>query len=50
MMSDLRSVLNERVAELSQMDQSDLEDMLHVLERTYIHALIEQGLRGVSQS
>ena len=48
-MSDLRVLLDERIADLSVMPLDDLNDLLHMLERTYIHALIEKGLRGVSR-
>jgi hypothetical protein len=49
MRSDIQTVLDDRVAVLSEMPSDDLDHLLHVLERTYIHALIEKGLRGGSQ-
>ncbi len=48
MMSDVQALLDQRVAVLSEMPSEDLDHLLYVLERTYIHALIEKGLRGAS--
>jgi hypothetical protein len=49
MMNEIQTVLDDRVAKLSEMPTDDLDHLLYVLERTYIHALIEKGLRGGSQ-
>jgi len=46
--NDLRQVLDEKIAGLSIMPSDDLVDLIHLMERTYIHALIEAHLRGVS--
>jgi len=48
MKNDVQDLLDDRVAKLSEMPPDDLDHLLHVLERTYIHALIEKGLRGAS--
>jgi hypothetical protein len=48
MKNNVQAVLDDRVAVLSEMPSEDLDHLLYVLERTYIHALIEKGLRGAS--
>jgi hypothetical protein len=44
-MTDLQGTLNSWVDGIAEMSDKDLGDMLHLLERTYIHALIEAQLR-----
>lgn len=45
----MRETMDSWVAGLSEMSDTDLNDLLDMLERTYIHGLIEQGLRGASR-
>jgi hypothetical protein len=45
-MTDLQDALDQRVSGLSEMPQTELDGLLHALERAYIHVLIEQQLRG----
>jgi hypothetical protein len=47
-MRDLQVLLDEKIADLSITPSDDLIDLIHLMERTYIHALIEAHLRGVS--
>lgn len=48
-MTEVEQTLDEWVAGLSEMRDGDLAMLLHLLERTYIHTLIEQSLRGASR-
>lgn len=45
-MIDLQEALDDWVANLAEARDGDLAMSLHLLERAYIHGLIEQGLRG----
>jgi hypothetical protein len=45
-MTEIRETLDGWVGDLAEMGDGDLEMFLHLLERAYIHTLIEQGLRG----
>jgi len=48
-MIELRERLSEQVSTLSELSMDELLDLMHMLERAYIHVLIEHGLRGVSE-
>lgn len=48
-MIELRDQLNKQVETLSETSTEELADLLHLLERAYIHTMIEHGLRGVSE-
>lgn len=45
-MTDIQEALDDWVASLAETKDGDLAMCLHLLERAYIHGLIEQGLRG----
>ena len=45
-MSDIAGTLDGWVANLSEMTDSELANTLYLLERTYVHTLIERELRG----
>lgn len=45
-MSNLQATLNTWVEGVTEMPDKELADLLHLLERAYIHALIEVQLRG----
>lgn len=46
MISTLQHHASELVSHISELTDEDLRVILQVIERTYIHVLIEQGLRG----
>ena len=47
-MSEIQAVLNSAIDSLSELPDPDLLDLVNLLERSLVHALIEQNLRGAS--
>ena len=45
-MIEVEATLDKWVGSLAEMTDADLRKFVHLLERTYIHAIIEAGLRG----
>ena len=45
-MTSVAKTLDAYVSDLATMTDADLADLLYLLERAYIHALIEVQLRG----
>ena len=45
-MTEVEGTLDEWVSSLAEMTDADLRSFITLLERTYIHAMIEAGLRG----
>lgn len=48
-MTDLREALDSWTGRVAEISDPELSELLHILERAYIHALIEAQLRGGSR-
>lgn len=46
MMSDLQDAVDACVARLSELSTGEVDHMVRVLERGYVHAMVEQNLRS----
>lgn len=45
-MTELQALLEAQIDRLSEMSDRQLDELLALAERTYVHALIERELRG----